>query len=134
MELTVKIKTWDAMEREFEINGNIIYCQLFFVKQMEEEIPKDRIIKVEKIFGNNVLKWFKPDRRYWNISEDMIDASVKDYVGNNVTIGTDVIIADSINFQKGFVKNIKKDKIEIQIENQSYTVFRQPSQILKKEL
>ena len=66
--MKVKIKTWDAMAKEFGVNmyGNI-KCEYYFPPEMEEEMPKDRYIEV-KIDHSGIYNW-----NGWAISEDMIE-------------------------------------------------------------
>ena len=48
----VKIKTWDKMEQEYGLDrdGDILTpLNISFTKKMEELLPKNRIIKVNKI-------------------------------------------------------------------------------------
>ena len=62
----VKIKTWEQMEQEFGLDKNDdIDCELSFLKVMEENMPKNRIIVLEN-------KGWKG----WTISDDMIEEEV----------------------------------------------------------
>jgi len=65
--MIVKIKTWDDMVKEFGLNkdGNI-NCSGVFVTDMEEEMPKNRIIDTTD--GD----WIS-----WIISHDMIEEYIK---------------------------------------------------------
>lgn len=70
-EQKVKIKTWQEMEKEF---GSIVHgsinCDQYFTKEMEELLPKNRIIEIDL-------------ENQWNtytITEDMI----KEYI-NEIT-------------------------------------------------
>ena len=64
----VKIKTWNKMVEEFGlISMNSIDCENFFNDDMEEAMPKNRIIVITKSID---------DIYYWNgwiISDDMIE-------------------------------------------------------------
>lgn len=66
--MKVKIKTWDAMHKEFGItnNGNI-HCRYYFTTMMEEDLPKNRIIEVIDEWWNN-----------WAISDDMIEEIIEE--------------------------------------------------------
>jgi len=46
----VKIKTWNRMEQEYGLdkNNHFINMETTFHKNMEEIMPKNRIIKIEK--------------------------------------------------------------------------------------
>ena len=62
-----KIKTWEEMKKEFgNTRGGNIDCEGTFTIDMEKEMPRNRIIKVE----NN--SWSK-----YNISSDMIKCKVE---------------------------------------------------------
>ena len=70
---TFKIKTWKKMEREFGLdeNGDINTDNFAFLSEMEEQIPNDRIIKIED------SKW-KDSYGTWNITPDIIETEVFD--------------------------------------------------------
>ena len=54
----IKIKTWDEMEKEFGLNElGEISCGVVFMKPMELEMPKNRIIVVN--YTNHIYKWVK---------------------------------------------------------------------------
>ncbi len=68
----VKIKTWKAMEEEFGLDSDgYIDCDKLFVVRMEEEIPEDRIILLQKD-DNDDWCW-KSESCSWHISKDMIE-------------------------------------------------------------
>ena len=96
MTIKVKIKTWDAMVKEFGFFAentfyNHINCEGHFLPAMENMIPKDRIIevneydlvnnKIEYLWyttrpaSNNEYGGIKPCR--WHITEDMIEKIIK---------------------------------------------------------
>jgi hypothetical protein len=55
----VKIKTWDKMEKEFGLTFmDIIDCKNYFNKDMEEELPKNRIITLEYYYDVEDEDWF----------------------------------------------------------------------------
>ena len=64
----VKIKTWKQMEEEFgtDLLGDI-KTEFFFTKGMEEDMPKNRIIKV---YEND--NW-----NGWHIDNDMIEETLE---------------------------------------------------------
>jgi hypothetical protein len=63
----VRIKSWDTMREEYGImEDGSIELECMFTKDMEYDLPEDRIIKLETI--NNIHKW-----NGWSISEDMIE-------------------------------------------------------------
>ena len=67
----VKIKTWKQMEEEFGLDKNGgIDCENNFMKEMEEKLPKDRVINISTTKG-----WFVDDTTY-SISEDMIEEEI----------------------------------------------------------
>ena len=82
--MKVRIKTWEQMEKEFGVdNVGDIKCKETFNTYMEEQLPKDRIIEIEKdenntlkIF-NNVHDWYVDDFE-WNISDDMIEEIIEE--------------------------------------------------------
>ena len=69
--MKVKIKTWEQMEREYGLTslGDISTPGANFVDTMEEIMPQDRIIEVEK-YGDR-YKW-----KGWVITNDMIEEFV----------------------------------------------------------
>ena len=53
----VKIKTWDKMEQEYGLDrdGDILTSlDILFSKEMEELLPKNRIIKINKITREHI--------------------------------------------------------------------------------
>lgn len=70
--MKVKIKTWEAMKKEFglRISGNI-KCKCTFTEEMEEKMPKDRVIEVIKNEDSERIligTW-----KSYSISTDMIE-------------------------------------------------------------
>ena len=82
--MKVRIKTWNEMVQEFGVdNAGDIKCRETFNTYMEDSLPKDRIIEIEKdenntlkIF-NNVHDWYVDDFE-WNISDDMIEEIIEE--------------------------------------------------------
>jgi hypothetical protein len=75
----VKIKTWDQMEKEFGLTGSgSINCTIVFTEEMEEDLPKNRIIVLENDEWRYISKTY--DKRYW-ICDEIIkeELSRKDY-------------------------------------------------------
>ncbi len=76
---TVKIKTWEQMEKEFgldEVFGDIA-CRCSFVKEMEWAITKDRIIEIYEI--DEHFYWEEGlESNEWEITNDMIEEIIKD--------------------------------------------------------
>ena len=75
----VKIKTWDRMVSEYGIDsdGDINTPAATFLKEMEEEIPNNRIIVIEKNIPNLThYEW-----NNWSIEDEMIEEYLdpKDY-------------------------------------------------------
>jgi len=74
----VKIKTWKRMAKEFgeDITDDIQYikCKKSFTREMENLLPKDRIISITD--KDNHMEWDTSDDIF-DISDDMID-SLKD--------------------------------------------------------
>lgn len=70
--MKVKIKTWKQMEEEFglDFDGDI-NIDYGFIKSMEVDMPKDRIIEIDEKgnwrYINNLNR-----KRSWSISDDMI--------------------------------------------------------------
>ena len=70
--MKVRIKTWDEMEKEFGVSRGSIDCSCFFTREMENDIPKDRIVELhDSVYNNDIKKWDGSDRCF-SISEDMI--------------------------------------------------------------
>ena len=63
----VKIKTWDQMVGEFGVNKGDINCQCRFISEMEDRLPKNRIIEIYN------WQWVDNQRNNWDISNDMIE-------------------------------------------------------------
>jgi len=79
--MKVKIKTWETLEKEFGLDEEgDINCSFFFTKDMEEELPADRIIEVEPridlIDGRKYL--FENDISLWWVSDDMIEQIIEE--------------------------------------------------------
>ena len=73
--MIVKIKSWDKMEKEYGLNrrGDIDTYHSF-TKDIEKELPKDRIIEVEEDYRYNTYIWHREDAFYDRyISKDMIE-------------------------------------------------------------
>ena len=70
--MKVKIKTWEAMSREFGLNsdGSIPCGGDVFTDLMEDELPNDRVIVISPM--NDMYVWKAPDRQ-WNITDAMIE-------------------------------------------------------------
>lgn len=64
----VKIGTWDDMEKEYGLSAGKRYIKLRygFTKEMEDFMPKDRIIQIY----DNI---WKPENHYFMISDPMIE-------------------------------------------------------------
>jgi len=74
--MKVKIKTWRALERKFGLDEEgDINCQYIFTKDMEEVLPEDRIIEVER--GIDVY-FFETETTEWWISDDMIEKVIEE--------------------------------------------------------
>jgi len=54
--MKVKIKTWEALEKEFGLNkdGNI-NCKLLFTKGMDSKLPTNRVIDVKIDLAASIL-------------------------------------------------------------------------------
>lgn len=75
--MTVKIKTWEAMEEEFGLDTlDDIDCIDCFTQTMEERLPEDRIIEVNRIktLGYSASYNWNND---WFISDDMIEEIIE---------------------------------------------------------
>lgn len=82
--MKVRIKTWERMESEFGVdNVGDIKCKETFNTYMEELLPKDRIIEINKntkmynLLPHNVYDWYVYDFE-WNISDDMIEEIIEE--------------------------------------------------------
>jgi hypothetical protein len=65
----VKIKTWDKMKKEFKTTiNNTIDCKGGFSQRMEEAMPENRIIVIEKSDLDGSYCY-----NMWVISNDMIE-------------------------------------------------------------
>ena len=75
----VKIKTWEEMEKEFltYVGGRLKVEDTFFTKEMEKELPRDRIIKL--YYGKNLNEWvWDSGMNDYIIKDDMVDYVVND--------------------------------------------------------
>ncbi len=69
--MKVLIKTWDEMEKEFGLDySGDINCNQYFIVEMEENMPEDRIIEVTKDTKDTYT--YKLAEGTWTISDDMI--------------------------------------------------------------
>jgi hypothetical protein len=71
--MLIKIKTWDKMEKEYKLNkdGDIEFPNNdSFSITMESLLPKNRIIKVEKVYGG--YTWFT-SYGLWGIPEKAVE-------------------------------------------------------------
>jgi hypothetical protein len=76
--MKVKIKTWDAMEKEFELDAEgDINCRMYFTTEMEECLPKNRIIEVTDPNKKGIYNWYYDEDEYL-ITDDMIEEIIKD--------------------------------------------------------
>jgi hypothetical protein len=85
--MKVKIKTWKQMEKEFGLTNNehiqVKYRRVSFNFNMEDSLPKDRIIEIEKgekmskIHSYNIYIWYTDDDK-WHISDDMIEEIIEE--------------------------------------------------------
>jgi hypothetical protein len=73
--IKVKIKTWEAMKKEFGLDrdGDIRMgiTNLSYLKTMEKSMPNNRIIQVYKTL-NGYYRWDLVGD-YWNITNNMIE-------------------------------------------------------------
>lgn len=69
----VRIKTWEEMEKEFDINTwGHIKCKCHFLPDMEDIIPEDRVIEIDE-----KSNWVGQEVN-WSISEDMISEYIEE--------------------------------------------------------
>lgn len=67
--IKVKIRTWESMEKEFGLSDEgFIKCKNSFIKEMEEQMPEDRIISVYRKDDENYI-W---NIGCWTITDEMI--------------------------------------------------------------
>jgi len=94
--MKVKIKTWMKMEEELGLNGwGGINCKYAFTKSMEEQLPENRIIEIEKGCDYAFGKW-----KEYNISEDMIEEIVGGQKKlKRVKMSKDISVSYSISFE-----------------------------------
>lgn len=81
----VRIKTWEALEKEFSSTTDFIKCKSGFLKERDRLINKnfpDRILTITKIDYNTTTYFMNGFRDRWeyNWPEDVIECLVKDYV------------------------------------------------------
>lgn len=84
--MKVKIKTWERMEKEFGLDKySDIDCKETFISNMEDSLPKDRIIEIEKdenISNSpsyNIYVWYVNEfEGEWNITDDMIEEIIEE--------------------------------------------------------
>lgn len=76
--MKVQIKTWDNLVSQFgvDVDETFILCTSIFTKDMEDELPKDRIIEVQQNSDGNF------DWGIWEITLDMIEKVIPE--SNNV--------------------------------------------------
>jgi hypothetical protein len=73
--MKVKIKTWEAMEAQYGLDGpDAINCDCSFLDSMEEDLPSDRVITVTPDQGNYAWQIdAHSDHDTWEISDQMIE-------------------------------------------------------------
>jgi hypothetical protein len=70
---TVKVKSWTTLEEEFGLDGtDSINCKFGFTKEMEKQLPEDRIIEVDYYSEDNSYKWLVGDGEYW-LTDEMLE-------------------------------------------------------------
>jgi len=70
--MIVRIKTWADMEKEYGLDSlDAINVEEGFTREMEESIPDDRIIEIEKDVYHCHYNWHSVSGE-WCISADMI--------------------------------------------------------------
>jgi hypothetical protein len=78
--MKVKIKTWNQMQMECGLdNAGDIKCRMYFTTEMEECLPKNRIIEISKR-EDQYYNWFSKLEKGigpWVISEDMIEEIIE---------------------------------------------------------
>jgi hypothetical protein len=80
MKKLVKIKTWYQMEKVFGLDEDgDIDIPGAFVKDMEENMPENRIIVIEEV-DSSINNWFAKNEN-WGITDEMIEEYLdpKDY-------------------------------------------------------
>ena len=77
--MLVEIKTWKEMEEEFGLNkyGLSIACYNTYIREMEDEMPEDRIIEVDKNITRSHLYNWVGSSLYWSISKVIIKRIVE---------------------------------------------------------
>ena len=76
----VKIKTWEQMSKEYgivydkdnNIKPRIQIRDCSFLKEMEDDLPENRVIEIEKNKTYGEFTWFAPDGS-WSICDEMIE-------------------------------------------------------------
>ena len=69
----IRIKTWEAMEKEYGLKENKIQCELTFSTYMEKQLTKrflDRTVMIKEILGNRYYGMFGT---LYSWSNDMIE-------------------------------------------------------------
>ena len=71
--MKVKIKTWEDMKKEYGLNqyGNI-NLMYPFLKEMENYVPEDRIIEIEKRTDEGYI-WVADKFKKYIITDEMIE-------------------------------------------------------------
>ena len=79
MEKIVKIKSWKSMKDKFGVNNNTgsIKCGFSFTRDMENAMPKDRIIEIFN-HPSSSWTWAPSGKRCFLISTDMIEKEIAD--------------------------------------------------------
>jgi hypothetical protein len=73
-QITVKVKPWDVLEKEFGVDGDgDIKCMFSFTKEMEELLPEDRIIKVDFFKKDDLYRWNTDVNDFWLPDEVLED-------------------------------------------------------------
>lgn len=74
--IKLKIKTWEAMEKEFgkNLQGHID-LKISFTKSMELKIPTNRLITATMI-SPNLYKWDALPKRHYTITMNMIESII----------------------------------------------------------
>ena len=73
----VKIKTWEEMKEEFTYyaGDGLLVNGVYFSKEMEKELPQDRIIEIT--FDKSWGEWFwETDEKYYYITEGLIKEEI----------------------------------------------------------
>jgi hypothetical protein len=93
MKVVMRLKTWDEMKQQFEVDGdgNIDIFGISFDQKMESRCPNHRLIVAnhETAFIGTYICWEPAEKEYWDISMDMCQNIWFDTAPGQIFCGAD---------------------------------------------